>query len=110
MKKNIIEKQTINDVNYKKLKELFPHAVSLDENGKYVLDPQKLQMSLDSSLTEIKEDGYGLNWVGKREACNSALSKNYKVLKPLNNDKFTLEIESNISKLDIKPDKLRFRG
>jgi len=28
----------------------------------------------------------------------------------ISNDKFTLEIESNISKLGIKPDKLRFRG
>ena len=28
----------------------------------------------------------------------------------ISNDKFTLEIESNISKLGIKSDKLRFRG
>jgi adenine-specific DNA-methyltransferase len=28
----------------------------------------------------------------------------------ISNDKFTLELESNISKLGIKPDKLRFRG
>ncbi|MGD9719211.1 MAG: hypothetical protein AB7U24_08225, partial [Sulfurimonadaceae bacterium] len=28
----------------------------------------------------------------------------------ISNDKFTLEIEGNISKLGIKPDKLRFRG
>ena len=28
----------------------------------------------------------------------------------ISDDKFTLEIESNISKLGIKPDKLRFRG
>lgn len=86
MKKNIIEEQTINDNNYKKLKELFPNAVSVDENGKYVIDPKKLQMSLDPSLAEIKEDGYGLNWVGKKEAYHSAFSKNYKVLKPLNDD------------------------
>lgn len=83
MKKNIIEEQSINDNNYKKLRELFPHAVSFDENGKYVIDPKKLQMSLDPSLAEIREDGYGLNWVGKKEAYHSAFSKNYKVLKPL---------------------------
>lgn len=86
MKKNAIEEQTINDVNFQKLKELFPHAVSLDENGKYVIDPKKLQMSLDPSLAEIREDGYGLNWVGKKEAYHSAFSKNYKVLKPLNDE------------------------
>lgn len=86
MKKNIIEEQSINDNNYQKLKELFPHAVSLDENGKYVIDPKKLQMSLDPSLAKIREDGYGLNWVGKKEAYHSAFSKNYKVLKPLNDE------------------------
>jgi adenine-specific DNA-methyltransferase len=82
-KKNVIEEQSINDVNYELLKKQFPHAVSIDENGKYVIDPQKLQMSLDPSLAEIKEDGYGLNWVGKKEAYHNAFTKNYKVLKPL---------------------------
>lgn len=83
MKKNVIEEQSINDNNYKKLKELFPHAVSINESGKYVIDKEKLQMSLDPSLAEIKEDGYGLNWVGKKEAYHNAFTKNYKVLKPL---------------------------
>ena len=86
MKKDVIEEQSINDVNYEKLKELFPHAVSVDENGKYVIDSKKLQMSLDPSLAEIREDGYGLNWVGKKEAYHSAFSKNYKVLKPLHDE------------------------
>lgn len=86
MKKNAIEEQTINDNNYKKLKELFPHAVSVDEDGKYIIDKEKLQMSLDPSKAEIKEDGYGLNWVGKKEAYHSAFTKNYKVLKPLKDD------------------------
>lgn len=83
MKKNTIEEQSINDNNYQKLKALFPHAVSVGEDGKYVIDPQKLQMSLDPSKAEIKEDGYGLNWVGKKEAYHGAFSKNYKVLKAL---------------------------
>ncbi|HUH42005.1 MAG TPA: site-specific DNA-methyltransferase [Sulfurimonas sp.] len=86
MKKNVIEEQSINDSNYQKLKELFPHAISIDEDGKYIIDKEKLQMSLDPSKAEIKEDGYGLNWVGKKEAYYSAFSKNYKVLKPLNDE------------------------
>jgi adenine-specific DNA-methyltransferase len=96
MKKNVIEEQTKNDNNYKKLKELFPHAVSLDENGKYVIDPKKLQMSLDPSKAEIREDGYGLNWVGKKEAYHSAFSKNYKVLKPLKDDSKNWDETENI--------------
>jgi len=86
MKKNIIEEQSINDNNYKKLKELFPDAVSIDEDGKYIIDKEKLQMNLDPSKAEICEDGYGLNWVGKKEAYHRAFSKNYKVLKPLNDE------------------------
>jgi adenine-specific DNA-methyltransferase len=96
MKKNIIEEQSINDNNYQKLKELFPHAVSVDEDGKYIIDKEKLQMSLDPSKAEIKEDGYGLNWVGKKEAYHSAFSKNYKVLKPLKEDSKNWDETENI--------------
>ena len=83
LKKNVIDEQSINDSNYKELKKLFPHAVSIDAEGKYVIDSQKLQLSLDPSLANIKEDGYGLNWVGKKEAYHKAFTKNKKVLKPL---------------------------
>ncbi|MFY9077885.1 site-specific DNA-methyltransferase [Aliarcobacter butzleri] len=96
MKKNVIEEQSINDNNYKKLKELFPHAVSINESGKYVIDKEKLQMSLDPSLAEIKEDGYGLNWVGKKEAYYNAFTKNYKVLKPLKNESKNWDKTENI--------------
>jgi adenine-specific DNA-methyltransferase len=96
MKKNIIEEQSINDTNYEQLKKLFPHAISVDENGKYVIDPQKLQMSLDPSKANIREDGYGLNWVGKKEAYHSAFSKNYKVLKPLKEDSKNWDETENI--------------
>jgi len=96
MKKNIIEEQSINDNNYQKLKELFPHAVSIDEEGKYIIDKEKLQMSLDPSKAEIKEDGYGLNWVGKKEAYHGAFSKNYKVLKPLKDDSKNWDETENI--------------
>ena len=96
MKKNIIEEQSINDTNYEQLKKLFPHAISVDENGKYVIDPQKLQMSLDPSKANIREDGYGLNWVGKKEAYHTAFSKNYKVLKPLKEDSKNWDETENI--------------
>ena len=96
LKKNVIEEQSINDVNYELLKKQFPHAVSIDENGRYVIDPQKLQMSLDPSLAQIKEDGYGLNWVGKKEAYHNAFTKNYKVLKPLKDDSKNWDETENI--------------
>ena len=92
----MIEEQSINEVNYELLKKQFPHAVSIDENGRYVIDPQKLQMSLDPSLAQIKEDGYGLNWVGKKEAYHNAFTKNYKVLKPLKDDSKNWDETENI--------------
>ena len=96
LEKNVIEEQSINEVNYELLKKQFPHAVSIDENGRYVIDPQKLQMSLDPSLAQIKEDGYGLNWVGKKEAYHNAFTKNYKVLKPLKDDSKNWDETENI--------------
>ena len=34
LKKNVIEEQSINDVNYELLKKQFSHVVSIDENDK----------------------------------------------------------------------------
>lgn len=96
MKKNIIEEQSINDINYELLKKQFPHAVSVNEDGKYIIDKEKLQMSLDPSKAEIREDGYGLNWVGKKEAYHGAFSKNYKVLKPLKDDSKNWDETENV--------------
>ncbi|MFK5976954.1 MAG: site-specific DNA-methyltransferase [Sulfurovum sp.] len=85
-KEDVIEEKSINDINYELLKKQFPNAITIDEDGKYSIDTSKLQMSLDPSLANIREDGYGLNWVGKKEAYHKAFAKNYKVLKPLNDD------------------------
>ena len=38
--KNVINEKSINDVNYELLKKQFPNAVSIDEDGKYSIDPQ----------------------------------------------------------------------
>ncbi len=40
--------------------------------------------ALLGDFSEIKEDGYGLNFVGKKIALNEAFKKNNKILKPLN--------------------------
>jgi len=96
MKKDIINENSINDINYELLKKQFPNAVSIDDSGKYIIDPAKLQMSLDPSKAEIREDGYGLNWVGKKEAYHKAFTKNHKVLKPLKDDSKDWDKTDNI--------------
>lgn len=96
VKNNAINEKSINDVNFEVLKKQFPDAVKVDEEGKYFIDAQKLQMSLDPSLAQIKEDGYGLNWVGKKEAYHQAFTKNYKVLKPLKDESKEWDKTDNI--------------
>ena len=93
---DVITEKSINDVNYELLQEQFPHAVSIDDSGKYVIDSQKLQLSLNPAKAEIKEDGYGLNWVGKKEAYHKAFAKNYKILKPLISESINWDDTSNI--------------
>lgn len=96
VKNNVINEKSINDVNFEVLKKQFPDAVKVDEEGKYFIDAQKLQMSLDPSVAEIREDGYGLNWVGKKEAYHQAFTKNYKVLKPLKDESKEWDKTDNI--------------
>ncbi len=103
--REIIEEQSINDINYQLLKEQFPNAVSVDEDGKYTIDSAKLQMSLDPSKANIREDGYGLNWVGKKEL------EYITIYSPnISSDKFTLELEGAVGSFGLRRDKLRFRG
>ncbi len=87
LKKDVIEIESIDDRNIKILKENFPNAISTDEEGKFIIDPIKLQMYIDPSKAEIKENGYSLSWVGKKESYHNAFTKNYKILKPLKNEK-----------------------
>lgn len=54
MSKDAIEEKTINQVNFEKLKELFPSAVSVDENGKYRISKEQLQMYIVHHLLSLK--------------------------------------------------------
>ena len=104
-KKDVIEEKTIAEVNYKLLKEHFPNAVTIDDDGKYVIDANKLQMLIDPSKAIIQENGYGLNWIGKKEAYNKTNEKNYKILKPLIDNKFSRNWDKTCNIL-IKGDNL----
>ncbi|WP_236640045.1 site-specific DNA-methyltransferase [Helicobacter pylori] len=44
----------------------------------------RLLKALLGDFSEIKEEGYGLDFVGKKIALNQAFKKNHKILKPLN--------------------------
>jgi adenine-specific DNA-methyltransferase len=85
--KNLIDEETIQDRNLRILQEYFPQALERDpQDGKYIINSEKLQLALDPSKSKIEEDGYELKWVGKKYAYHNAFTKNDKLLKPLYDD------------------------
>ncbi|MFP6308416.1 site-specific DNA-methyltransferase [Helicobacter pylori] len=61
----------------------FPGCLSIENDNKLTLNAGKLKALL-GDFSEIKEEGYGLDFVGKKIALNQAFKKNHKILKPLN--------------------------
>ncbi len=61
----------------------FPGCLSIENDNQLTLDTKKLKALL-GDFSEIKEEGYGLDFVGKKIALNQAFKKNHKILKPLN--------------------------
>ncbi|WP_415751611.1 site-specific DNA-methyltransferase [Helicobacter pylori] len=57
--------------------------MSIENDNQLTLDTGKLKALL-GDFSEIKEEGYGLDFVGKKIALNQAFKKNNKILKPLN--------------------------
>ncbi|WP_411155670.1 site-specific DNA-methyltransferase [Helicobacter pylori] len=60
----------------------FPGCLSIENDNQLTLDTGKLKALL-GDFSEIKEEGYGLDFVGKKIALNQAFKKNHKILKPL---------------------------
>lgn len=57
--------------------------MSIENDDKLTLNVERLKALL-GDFSEIKEEGYGLDFVGKKIALNQAFKKNNKILKPLN--------------------------
>ncbi|WP_411160655.1 site-specific DNA-methyltransferase [Helicobacter pylori] len=57
--------------------------MSIENDNQLTLDTKKLKALL-GDFSGIKEEGYGLDFVGKKIALNQAFKKNHKILKPLN--------------------------
>ncbi|GAA7342100.1 site-specific DNA-methyltransferase [Helicobacter pylori] len=81
--KEICEEKSVNEKNLEIFNHYFPGCLSIENDGKLTLDAGRLKALL-GDFSEIKEEGYGLNFVGKKIALNQAFKKNNKILKPLN--------------------------
>ncbi len=81
--KEISEEKSVNEKNVEVFNRYFPGCLSMENGDKLTLDTKKLKALL-GDFSEIKEEGYGLDFVGKKIALNQAFKKNHKILKPLN--------------------------
>ncbi|WQW79540.1 site-specific DNA-methyltransferase [Helicobacter pylori] len=81
--KEIGGEKSVNEKNLEVFNRYFPGCLSIENDDKLTLDTRKLKALL-GDFSEIKEEGYGLDFVGKKIALNQAFKKNHKILKPLN--------------------------
>ncbi|GAA7112300.1 site-specific DNA-methyltransferase [Helicobacter pylori] len=81
--KEIGGEKSVNEKNVEVFNRYFPGCLSIENDNQLTLDTKKLKALL-GDFSEIKEEGYGLDFVGKKIALNQAFKKNNKILKPLN--------------------------
>ncbi|GAA8420307.1 hypothetical protein Hpkin74_04710 [Helicobacter pylori] len=81
--KEMDEEKSVNEKNLEVFNRYFPGCLSIENDNQLTLDTEKLKALL-GDFSEIKEEGYGLDFVGKKIALNQAFKKNHKILKPLN--------------------------
>ncbi|GAA9139655.1 hypothetical protein BTM348_04400 [Helicobacter pylori] len=81
--KEIGGEKSVNEKNLEVFNRYFPGCLSIENDDKLTLDVGRLKALL-GDFSEIKEEGYGLDFVGKKIALNQAFKKNNKILRPLN--------------------------
>ncbi|WP_283445947.1 site-specific DNA-methyltransferase [Helicobacter pylori] len=81
--KEICGEKSVKEKNLEVFNRYFPGCLSVENDNKLTLDVGRLKALL-GDFSEIKEEGYGLDFVGKKIALNQAFKKNHKILKPLN--------------------------
>ncbi|RKV34239.1 site-specific DNA-methyltransferase [Helicobacter pylori] len=81
--KEISQEKSVNEKNVEVFNRYFPGCLSIENDNQLTLDVGRLKALL-GDFSEIKEEGYGLDFVGKKIALNQAFKKNNKILKPLN--------------------------
>ncbi len=81
--KGIGGEKSVNEKNVEVFNRYFPGCLSVENDNQLTLNAGRLKALL-GDFSEIKEEGYGLDFVGKKIALNQAFKKNHKILKPLN--------------------------
>ncbi|OOQ33347.1 site-specific DNA-methyltransferase, partial [Helicobacter pylori] len=81
--KEMDQEKSVKEKNVEVFNRYFPGCLSIENDNQLTLDTRKLKALL-GDFSEIKEEGYGLDFVGKKIVLNQAFKKNHKILKPLN--------------------------
>lgn len=88
------------DENFKKLKELFPNAVTetIDENGNVVraIDKDVLRQEINAQVVEGPEERYQFTWPGKRESIRLAASPIAAALRPCREESVNFDTTGNV--------------
>ncbi|WP_425251309.1 DNA methyltransferase [Helicobacter pylori] len=81
--KEMDQEKSVNEKNLEVFNRYFPGCLSIENDNQLTLDVGRLKALL-GDFSGIKEEGYGLDFVGKKIALTQAFKKNHKILKPLN--------------------------
>ena len=88
------------DENFKKLKELFPNAVTetTDENGEVVraIDADVLRQEINTSVVDGPEERYQFTWPGKRESIRLAAAPIAASLRPCREESVNFDTTENV--------------
>ena len=88
------------DENFKKLKELFPNAVTetIDENGDVVraIDKDVLRQEINAQIIEGPEERYQFTWPGKRESIRLAATPIAAALRPCREESVNFDTTENV--------------
>lgn len=97
VEQNVIEQASIQERNLEVFLKNFPGVVSTGDDGELVINTDKLKLALDPKA-RFEENGYELNWVGKKETYHQAYVKQAKILQPLADDSKNNMIANSNSK------------
>jgi adenine-specific DNA-methyltransferase len=93
----VFDRPSLAQQNLQLLLKHFPQAIEADEQGRWRINAQQLQLALDPAQADVRaEDGYELRWVGKKEAYHKAFSGPEHILRPLRADSKNPDTTGNL--------------
>ena len=100
MDKMKMQTNDLADENFKKLKELFPNAVTetIDENGEVVraIDKDVLRQEINAQVVDGPEERYQFTWPGKRESIRLAAAPIAAALRPCREESVNFDTTENV--------------